>query len=626
MSQIPTTHRLVTRASNKDRHPGLLDAKVRRRSHADVTEERDLVEAAKESSKAKGKASVSKIALLEDHMQAVYTSDMANASNPGMSTMKKATRQIATVSASSTVISEGVLVIPKGQKAADTSNGSQDGPSNLPKKIRPTIRSEIMAECTVAEQSSKTNLKRKAMEGSEQEKSNSLASFDAQRLAPSGLNPGFSTRKVNPAFKIPVLPKAHLPSASISTPKQQAAPTHNKMDVDRNEDQAALDTDRGDSDNVILGADYGGLEDEDESREGAAIPRVMARQRNKGSLNKEKGHDFNTTNKTKVPSLLITHGHGFSMRAIQADNTNHNAVMPADLDKDGDTIKEFESLPCHMPASVKIQHHNLPEVDQFPLLSQPRNQSKSGRSNGFSIDDLPAGTQARWRRIFIPSWRDFVGTLENPWDVSSLIHELQQLWDAVFPSVPHTVAHTEVVLCNISMNGATGSQSPRFYHDLNDKSGDGAFWNGDQVFKDKGERAEYARWAIAHDRKIPFLWNFFDDTDPINVKSKGAFESPWGRQIKQLTLREEYHGNEKWSEQNVCRRDRGGRKPVRLSDVQQKERLNRKWGKKEVSRDGRVGPSRSACPISGEKDKEGGKERHGQNAIGSMWEYLVQRK
>ena len=66
------------------------------------------------------------------------------------------------------------------------------------------------------------------------------------------------------------------------------------------------------------------------------------------------------------------------------------------------------------------------------------------------MDDLPAGTQARWRRVFVPSWRDFIGTLENPWDVSSMVHELQQLWDAVFPSVPHKVAYTEVVYCLVS--------------------------------------------------------------------------------------------------------------------------------------------------------------------------------
>ena len=35
------------------------------------------------------------------------------------------------------------------------------------------------------------------------------------------------------------------------------------------------------------------------------------------------------------------------MWAIQEDNANHNAVMPADLDEDGDIVEEFESLPRH---------------------------------------------------------------------------------------------------------------------------------------------------------------------------------------------------------------------------------------------------------------------------------------
>ena len=35
------------------------------------------------------------------------------------------------------------------------------------------------------------------------------------------------------------------------------------------------------------------------------------------------------------------------MRAIQENNANHNAVMPADLDEDGDIIEEYESLPRH---------------------------------------------------------------------------------------------------------------------------------------------------------------------------------------------------------------------------------------------------------------------------------------
>ena len=55
------------------------------------------------------------------------------------------------------------------------------------------------------------------------------------------------------------------------------------------------------------------------------------------------------------------------------------------------------------------------------------------------------------------------------------------------------------------------------YRDFNNKYSDGTFWNGEQTFGDSGKRAEYVRWAVASERKIPFLWNFINDTDPINV-------------------------------------------------------------------------------------------------------------
>lgn len=122
--------------------------------------------------------------------------------------------------------------------------------------------------------------------------------MDAQRMAylhqphtPSGLNPGFSTgKKTFPVFKIPALPQAHLPSVSTSTPlrlgpRLQAASTL-------------------DSDNTISGMDYGGLEDKDKSREGAAIPRVMARQRNKESSSKENDHTFEVHSRLHSGRLL----------------------------------------------------------------------------------------------------------------------------------------------------------------------------------------------------------------------------------------------------------------------------------------------------------------------------------
>ena len=168
MSQILTMHHLATRASNKDHHPRLPDAKVRRRSHVEVAEERNLAEMEKELSIAKGKISVSKVALLEECMQVAYTSDMKNAANPGTSAAKKATKNVPAVSVSSTMISELADVSTKGEqpllspsllllmnieggKVPDTDKESQDKLRNVPKKIRPTIRSEIMVERSKAE-------------------------------------------------------------------------------------------------------------------------------------------------------------------------------------------------------------------------------------------------------------------------------------------------------------------------------------------------------------------------------------------------------------------------------------------------------------------------------------------
>ena len=116
MSQILTMHHLATRASNKDHHPRLPDAKVHCQSHVKVAEEWDLVEMEMKISKLKGKISVSKVVLLEECMQAVYTSDMKNVANPGTSTTKMVTKKIPAISTSSTMISKVTNVSSKGEQ------------------------------------------------------------------------------------------------------------------------------------------------------------------------------------------------------------------------------------------------------------------------------------------------------------------------------------------------------------------------------------------------------------------------------------------------------------------------------------------------------------------------------
>ena len=98
-----------------------------------------------------------------------------------------------------------------------------------------------------------------------------------QPQIPSGLIPGFTTKKASP-FKIPALPK----SASISNlhPGAQQQATSTTMDVDEiNSNISLLETDY-----------YGGLKDKDESLKGAVILPIMAKQWDRESLNREKDH------------------------------------------------------------------------------------------------------------------------------------------------------------------------------------------------------------------------------------------------------------------------------------------------------------------------------------------------
>jgi hypothetical protein len=56
----------------------------------------------------------------------------------------------------------------------------------------------------------------------------------------------------------------------------------------------------------------------------------------------------------------------------------------------------------------------------------------------FTHSDLPVGTAVRWKLVFLPAWRNYLGTRENPWDTSdlSLLPEVNELWVLVFPDHP----------------------------------------------------------------------------------------------------------------------------------------------------------------------------------------------
>ena len=66
-------------------------------------------------------------------------------------------------------------------------------------------------------------------------------------------------------------------------------------------------------------------------------------------------------------------------------------------------------------------------------------------STQYSLVDLPLSTCGRFESFFLPTWLDSAGTVKNPWNVSDMIGGIQAVWDLVFPLVPYTVSHGDVV-------------------------------------------------------------------------------------------------------------------------------------------------------------------------------------
>lgn len=85
-------------------------------------------------------------------------------------------------------------------------------------------------------------------------------------------------------------------------------------------------------------------------------------------------------------------------------------------------------------------------------FSQKYDHSPSADDNGddFTMDDLPAGSQARFVSHFVPHLCDLVGTLIDPLDAerfSRAIHgAIQTTWDNIFPGIAHEVkGHDDAV-------------------------------------------------------------------------------------------------------------------------------------------------------------------------------------
>lgn len=96
---------------------------------------------------------------------------------------------------------------------------------------------------------------------------------------------------------------------------------------------------------------------------------------------------------------------------------------------------------------VSIQREvtdTLPQVIQFqarvPACSTQQPAKKP--QPRFRVEDLPDGSQQRFREALGPLWLDFVSTLENPWDLTNHIDAMQELWNMTFTDIDYTVQKT----------------------------------------------------------------------------------------------------------------------------------------------------------------------------------------
>ncbi|THH18489.1 hypothetical protein EW146_g2494 [Bondarzewia mesenterica] len=162
--------------------------------------------------------------------------------------------------------------------------------------------------------------------------------------------------------------------------------------------------------------------------------------------------------------------------AVQEDTATHIARARVPVVASGHRrTQHFDESDADDEASDSMELIVIPIPDvtivhTLPSPTQPLHPPAVGEpAVVYANANLPAGTQARWRCVFVPSWRESMGTLINPWDTSDM--------------------------------------------------------DSDKAYETAGERAEYAAWAIGY--HVPFLWGSIDNTDPMNLVFSEAFQTPW---------------------------------------------------------------------------------------------------
>lgn len=63
-------------------------------------------------------------------------------------------------------------------------------------------------------------------------------------------------------------------------------------------------------------------------------------------------------------------------------------------------------------------------------------------------NNLPDGVELKtWRRSFVSTYMQYVGSLPNPWDIPSKLacEKMQIIWDTIFPDIEYDVTSTSAV-------------------------------------------------------------------------------------------------------------------------------------------------------------------------------------
>lgn len=169
--------------------------------------------------------------------------------------------------------------------------------------------------------------------------------------------------------------------------------------------------------------DYGGFDDDEafepEEDEESNLTGQNASQRAPSEVSQRVS--TNDLRRTSVsPPQNLQSGECHSGPGDNAGGAQRSTPLVSTQRQDMDALPQVFTFQAYVPAS---------SAQQPAKKLHPR----------FLVEDLPDGSQQRFREELCPMWLDFVSTLENPWDPTNHIDVMQELWNKTFTDIDHTV-------------------------------------------------------------------------------------------------------------------------------------------------------------------------------------------